>query len=48
MSEDQKTSKLFLYSMMIGMLITGSANTLIQKYQNDEGSKGNYFTHPYF
>ena len=34
--------------MMVGMLLTGSANTLIQKYQNDTVALGNYFTHPYF
>ena len=38
----------FVYSMMVGMLLTGSANTLIQKYQNDSVALGNYFTHPYF
>ena len=38
----------FLYTMMVGMLLTGSANTLIQKYQNDSVALGNYFTHPYF
>ena len=43
-----KKSNVFLYSVMLGMLLTGSANTLIQKYQNDTISKGNYFTHPYF
>ena len=37
-----------MYSMMVGMLITGSANTLIQSYQNDEQALGNKFTHPYF
>ena len=45
---EQKTSKCFLYSIMLGMLISGSANTLILKYQNDESSDGNLFTHPYF
>ena len=43
-----KPNNVFLYSMMIGMLLTGSANTLIQAYQNDTVSDGNYFTHPYF
>ena len=43
-----KSGKVFMYSMMLGMLITGSANTLIQKYQNDTIADGNYFTHPYF
>ena len=46
--EKPKTTKCFLYSIMLGMLLTGSANTLIQKYQNDESSDGNLFTHPYF
>ena len=43
-----ETSKAFLYSIMCCMLITGSANTLVQKYQNDTVALGNYFTHPYF
>ncbi len=42
------TNKCLLYSVMLGMLITGSANTLIQSYQNDEEALGNKFTHPYF
>ena len=46
--ETKKNSKVFLYTMMAGMLITGSANTLIQTYQNDEVALGNKFTHPYF
>jgi drug/metabolite transporter (DMT)-like permease len=29
MAEDAKTNKCLLYSVMIGMLVTGSANTLI-------------------
>ena len=33
---------------MLGMLASGSANTLVQKYQNDESADGNLFTHPYF
>ena len=47
-ADAEKKGKIFMYSMMAGMLVTGSANTLIQKYQNDTVSKGNYFTHPYF
>ena len=46
--EKQQVSKCFLYSIMLGMLASGSANTLVQKYQNDESSAGNLFTHPYF
>jgi len=33
---------------MIGMLVFGSANTLIQSAQNNTESDGNLFTHPYF
>ena len=36
-----------MYTMMAGMLVAGSANTLIAKYQNDEESLGNLFSHPY-
>ena len=32
--ETEKKAKFFMYSMMLGMLVTGSANTLIQAYQN--------------
>jgi len=28
----KKAGKVFMYTMMLGMLITGSANTLIQSY----------------
>jgi len=48
MTEKKDGSKVFMYSMMAGMLVTGSANTLIQKYQNDTIALNNYFTHPYF
>ena len=41
-------SKVFLYSIMLGMLITGSANTIVQDLQNDEIAYGEKFTHPYF
>jgi hypothetical protein len=44
----EETSKLFMYSVMLGMLITGSANTIVQKYQNNACADGNPFTHPYF
>ena len=33
---------------MTGMLITGSANTLVLKWQDDTYSECNQFTHPYF
>lgn len=46
--EKKQQGKVFMYTMMAGMLVTGSANTLIQKYQNDTESLGNLFTHPYF
>ena len=48
MSSKPDVSKCFLYSVMLGMLLTGSANTLIQKYQNDTEALGHLFTHPYF
>jgi len=41
-------SKTYLYSVMLGMLLFGSANTLLQSYQNSECALGNYYTHPYF
>ena len=41
-------SMCFLYSVMVGMLLTGSANTLVLKYQNDTVGLGNYFMHPFF
>ena len=44
----EQVSKTYLYGVMLGMLLTGSANTIIQKYQNDTCSLGNLFTHPYF
>ena len=30
--EGPKASKCFIYSIMVGMLASGSANTLVQKY----------------
>ena len=47
-AEEKKKNKCLTYSVMIGMLIFGSANTIVQDYQNKEVSAGNYFTHPYF
>ena len=46
-AEADKGAKVFMYTMMVGMLVAGSANTLISKYQNDEVSLGNLFSHPY-
>ena len=37
-----------LYTIMMGMLVTGSANTLVLKWQDDTVSECNSFTHPYF
>jgi hypothetical protein len=53
--EKPEVSKVFLYSIMCGMLITGTANTLVGKYVDiqvapaDSGIEGRcfYFTHPY-
>ena len=36
-----------LYGIMTGMLITGSANTIINKWQDQTVSDCNEFTHPY-
>ena len=36
-----------LYSVMLGMLIFGTANILIQDAQLKTSADGNYFTHPY-
>jgi hypothetical protein len=33
---------------MLGMLITGSANTILMKLQDDTSSNGNIFNHPFF
>lgn len=44
----EPVNKCFLYSIMLGMLISGSANTLVLKFQNDVSSDNNLFTHPYF
>ena len=46
--EKSSVSKCFVYSVMIGMLLSGSANTLVQKYQDQSVAAGNLFTHPYF
>ena len=46
--EEKKSNKCLAYSVMIGMLIFGSANTIVQDYQNKEVADDNYFTHPYF
>jgi hypothetical protein len=41
------TSKVSLYAMMIGMLVTGSAVILLNKWQDQTLSDCNVFTHPY-
>ena len=46
--EEKKNNKCLTYTVMIGMLIFGSANTIVQDYQNKTVSDGNLFTHPYF
>jgi hypothetical protein len=49
MSEEEKKKNMcFIYMMMGGMLIFGSANTLVQDYQNKAVGDHNLFTHPYF
>ena len=45
--EEQKKSLCLTYSVMIGMLIFGTANVIVQDLQNQTCAKGNLFTHPY-
>merc|ERR1719464_43011 len=47
MSADNEISKPFLYAVMIGMLVSGTANTLVQKFQDETVSLNNIFNHPY-
>ena len=48
MAEGEGNNKLCLtYTMMIGMLIFGTANIIIQDLQNQTCALGNFFTHPY-
>lgn len=54
MIEKPKVSKAFLYSVMLGMLATGTANTIVGKYLDlskapKESPAGGcyYFIHPY-
>ena len=46
-AEQKKKNKCMLYSVMLGMLIFGTANILIQDAQLKTFSDGNAFTHPY-
>ena len=45
--EEPKKNMLLTYTVMMGMLVFGSANILIQDAQNLTKSDGNLFTHPY-
>ena len=47
MKDEEKYVGWKLYALMVGMLITGTANTLIQKYQDETFAANNYFSHPY-
>ena len=48
MNEEEKKKNLCMtYTVMLGMLIFGTANILIQDAQLKTKSDGNYFTHPY-
>lgn len=46
-NDSNKASKLFVYSVMGGMLVFGTANTIVQDLQNETYALGNKFTHPY-
>ena len=48
MDEEAKKKNLCMtYTVMLGMLIFGTANILIQDAQLKTEADGNYFTHPY-
>jgi hypothetical protein len=47
MTEVQKKPLCMTYSVMLGMLIFGTANILIQDAQLQTSSDNNLFTHPY-
>ena len=48
MTEAEKSNKKFMtYTVMLGMLIFGTANILIQDEQLATKALGNNFTHPY-
>lgn len=47
MANENQISKCSLYLIMLGMLVFGTANTLVLKYQDDAVALGNPFTHPY-
>ena len=48
MNEENNKKKLCMtYTVMLGMLIFGTANILIQDAQLKTEADGNYFTHPY-
>jgi hypothetical protein len=45
--ERKQVSKSFLYYVMAGMLICGTSNTLVMKYQDATIADGQYYTHPF-
>lgn len=42
-----KIAKSMLYGIMLGMLLTGTCNTMVLKFQDSTVSECNYFYHPY-
>ncbi len=53
MEESRKLTGLPLYGIMLGMLLTGTANTIVLKLQDIETTpmndpKGNKYNHPFF
>ena len=46
MSQD-KLVGISLYGVMLGMLVTGTANTILMKTQNLTVTYGNKFNHPF-
>ena len=44
---EHSVSKGMLYLFMVGLLITGTSNTLVTKYQNVTVSAGHVYHHPF-
>jgi len=48
MGKDDKLIGIRLYGIMLGMLLTGSCNTILMKVQDGTSSLGSDFLHPFF
>jgi hypothetical protein len=45
--QSNEVSKCMLYGIMVGMLLTGTANTVFTKLMDEAYSLNQYYTHPY-